>query len=117
MKPWRYGYLAWVVQVSLPEGTHGQFNTYPVAPVTPSGLPQDDLTKHPEGFCYCDVTAHSCDSNCCCDDVCDTVEVDLFTTCLPTQPLTPELNFCLPEDVVSTVRYTDLMHVLHGESS
>eukprot|EP00892_Ulva_mutabilis_P008943 jgi/Ulvmu1/6420/UM003_0049.1 len=97
------GCLGLQLVTTLCLGTNAQFSTYPIAPIAQSTLPQDDLTKHPEGFCYCDVTAYSCDSNCCCDTVCDSTEVDLFATCLPMQPLTPELNFCISEDAVSTV--------------
>lgn len=94
----------WLASAARLWAAHAQFTTYPVSTVQQSAsLPQDDLTTYLESFCFCDVTAYSCDSNCCCDDVCDSTAVALFSTCLPTQPLTPELLFCINEDVVSTV--------------
>lgn len=93
----------WLASATLLWAARAQFTTYPVSAVQPGSLPQDDLTTYSESFCFCDFTAYSCDSNCCCDDACDSTAVGLFSTCSPIQPLTPELLFCINQDVVSTV--------------
>lgn len=81
------------------------FDTYPVnwdnVPNTPTG--KKNLTAN----CICDLTAHSCDTGCCCDPDCIpplTNSTRVRGACLPEGPPKETLDYCVPDAFVKRVR-------------
>lgn len=92
------------VLLLLAAGARAQFTSYPQpSSAAIQDLPQDSVTQYSGNLCYCDLIAHACDSNCCCDKLCTPADHLLFTACAQETSTAPELNYCIDEALLATV--------------
>ena len=68
------------------------------APATPSF----NISEFRYGdYCTCDLTANSCDPNCCCDPDCKEADVKAFSGCSAIAPFNPDPRYCYTHDIVA----------------
>lgn len=100
------------VLLILAAGASAQFTSYPQpSSNAATDLPQDRVTQYSGTLCYCDLTAHACDSNCCCDKLCTAADHLLFTACTQETAVAPELNYCIDEALLATVLLSAFLSV------
>lgn len=107
---------SYAILLLLAVGARAQFTSYP-QPSSTAELPQDSVTQYSGNFCYCDLTAHACDSNCCCDTACTPEDQLLFTSCTQETSTAPELNYCIDEALVATVQLLFVLVLAQQASS
>ncbi|XP_037524569.1 LOW QUALITY PROTEIN: tectonic-1-like [Rhipicephalus sanguineus] len=62
--------------------------------------PRPSLAVTPTDRCGCDLTAGSCDVDCCCDGDCSPDDSRAFQLCTDREPGEPDLRYCTKRDVV-----------------
>ncbi|XP_014775388.2 tectonic-3 [Octopus bimaculoides] len=76
--------------------------------VTKSPLPTQPPTDIPPntdvGPCPCDLTAHGCDVNCCCDSDCSPDDQKAFSHCIAFNPIIDD-RLCFPENLMTVNVY------------
>ncbi|XP_036360308.1 tectonic-3-like [Octopus sinensis] len=76
--------------------------------VTKAPLPTQPPTDIPPntdiGSCPCDLTAHGCDVNCCCDSDCSSDDQQAFSHCIAFNPIIDD-RLCFPENLMTVNVY------------
>ncbi|KAH6923387.1 hypothetical protein HPB50_000928 [Hyalomma asiaticum] len=62
--------------------------------------PQSKFVVTPSDRCGCDLTAGSCDVDCCCDRDCSPDDSRAFQYCTDRKPREPDLKYCSKRDVI-----------------
>ncbi|KAH9380338.1 hypothetical protein HPB48_016102 [Haemaphysalis longicornis] len=79
-----------------------QVTETPTSP--PPTAPAPTLLVSPSDRCACDLTANSCDVNCCCDGDCTVEDAEAFHSCVDKVPENPDLRYCTKRDLVFSNR-------------
>lgn len=60
----------------------------------------DEIRKKSLPSCNCDLTAFSCDINCCCDDDCSEIDKNSFINCISPEPNKIDEKYCVSKEIV-----------------